>query len=350
MPPYFLIIYWFLECQWKTWTLLKKDKNLKSKLLEVYRPFAEQPEKESFPKTIPFVLNGERYFMHAYWLRSISKAYKVYAGSRLIKRAKINAPEISLVLVHKVVQRICVVQFQKSVNADRIQHWSEVMGIQLAEELKKWHRMAGADLWSLKSLCNGHDANWISRKIREIQFSPFLECLDAFSQDVTDSACSFLKQSELVGPFAICHGDIHRGNLLRNSQGEFVWLDLDAMAYQPIFQELAWLQFIFLFRYPKAAVSLEMRYFENDSQLYELWKQFRLHWYVIQGAYHAAQLLRVGSCLPGHKPVILKHKDRSLRTANQAFQKAKLALRLLEKDATPNNLQIQDILLYLQNG
>ena len=349
MRAYCLQIQWFVHCLWKTWKLQRRDKGLKKKLLDVYSPFNDRREKESFPKTISCEINGESYFIHAYWLKSLSNAYKTYIGAQLIKNVQIIGPETLIVLVHNVVGRYCILLFQKTLHAKRIKSWNPEMGYQLADELRKWHGIRDAGSNAVQSIFTTNDANWITKKIKELHFSPYLQCLKNYSQDIINQACSYLTQAELIGPLALCHGDIHRGNLLRNERGDFVWLDLDAMALQPIFQELAWLQFFILARHPDAAISLENTYFEDKLQLYQVWKQFRLHWCVIQGVYHAAQLLRVGSCLPGHKPVILKHKERSLKSADQAFRKAVLAQKRIETHNFPSNIELNDLLAYLRN-
>ena len=349
MRGYYLQTRWFISCFWNTWSIHRKDKNLDKALAKVYEGYKNRQKREDFQKTVPFQYKGESYFIHAYWLRCLPDAYKVFIGARLINDAKILGPQISVVLLRKIAGRPSVIQLQRSIEGKGITCWNAEMGYQLANDLKKWHKITRESVIAAGFFCRTVNTGWITKRIRVLLSSPYLDRLENYHPQILDQACEYLKQSSLIGPLALSHGDIHRGNLLLNTQGKFVWLDLDAINYFPIFQELAWVQFFILDRHPDAAENLEKNYFENNQELRELWRRFRLHWCVIQGVYHASRLLRVGKCLPGHKPGILKHYERTMKGANIAFQKAKRAQNLIEMHGNLKTSQMRPILSYI-NG
>ena len=347
MRAYYLKTRWLLNCMGKTWSIHQQDQDLSTSLAEAYDVYKNLKDRSRFPKTIPFTYSGEDYFIHAYWLKHLSLAYKTYVSAKLINTAHIIGPEIPTVFLHKVTNKYCIVQLQKKVNCETIKSWNVDMGRKLAKELVKWHGLRQDGLAKKQFPPNFNHTNIIAQEIEAVRSSPYLDQLESFSSELVDKACAHLKQATLVGPFALCHGDIHRGNLLQNAQGKFIWLDLDAVDCLPIFQELAWLQFFVLGNYPDAVVALDKRYFEITPQFRDLWYQFRLHWCVIQGSYHLARQLKVGSCLPGHSPTILRHYQRTLKNANIAFQKAVRAQQLIEGHSNLRQEKLQDILAYL---
>ena len=342
-----LLAQWIGNCILQTHRLRREMPEFVEALGKAYESYEVGGEREEFPKTTPFTFNGEKFFIHAFWIRHVARAFSVYLSAQGLGATPIRCPQVAFSILKRIGGRWCILQFQTCVEGSRIGVWDRDLGVQLGRELKRWHSLDRVRLNG--SLAHGRilSVSDFLHTFRELEQSPDRESIKDFDIGVIDRARFYLSDPSLIGQSALCHGDIHWNNLLQKENGELVWFDLDSVGLAPARQELAWATYFLLGRHADAAESLEENYFESEPEAFQGWHRCRLHWCVIQGVYRAAHLLKKAKCLPGHRPLILENRNRTLEGVNAAFQKALKAQHLLNRGDRFHEFSTRQILEHL---
>ena len=254
-----LLAQWIGNCILQTHRLRREMPEFVEALGKAYESYEVGGEREEFPKTTPFTFNGEKFFIHAFWIRHVARAFSVYLSAQGLGATPIRCPQVAFSILKRIGGRWCILQFQTCVEGSRIGVWDRDLGVQLGRELKRWHSLDRVRLNG--SLAHGRilSVSDFLHTFRELEQSPDRESIKDFDIGVIDRARFYLSDPSLIG------------------QSALPWA-LHSVGLAPARQELAWATYFLLGRHADAAESLEENYFESEPEAFQGWHRCRLHW------------------------------------------------------------------------
>jgi aminoglycoside phosphotransferase (APT) family kinase protein len=172
---------------------------------------------------------------------------------------------------------------EEALEGSPVSRWSAGLGEALGRDLAVLHEATGAP---------SPRGRWIGRLMRRVGLTP-LGRLDRMTRRlrqeelsleeirVLDLVAERARTPDFLGDQVLCHGDLHRGNLLDMGDGRLGWIDLDTAYFGSPGFDLAAAQTGLLWRHGDALEAFEEAYVGGRPDVARWWHRHRMGWYAL---------------------------------------------------------------------